>query len=89
MVWATREPGTARVEYRVGSAALARWTAISTFRSSSATGIPNYYQHEATLTGLGANTNYAYDLRNSDVDPTPGVVDEFHTAPLPGTGTIP
>ncbi len=88
VVWATREPGTARVEYRVGNAPWLVETAISTFRSSSATGIPSYYQHEATLTGLGANTTYEYDLRNSNVDPTPGVVDEFHTAPLPGTGTI-
>ena len=40
-----------------GSGALLVGTALSTFRSSSATGIPNYYQHEATLTGLDANTN--------------------------------
>ena len=88
VVWATREAGTARVEYRTGSGSLRVETAISTFRSSSATGIPNYYQHEATLTGLAANTTYTYDLRNADVDPTPGVVDQLRTAPLPGTGTV-
>ena len=88
VVWATREAGTARVEYRTGSGSLRVETATSTFRSSSATGIPNYYQHEATLTGLVANTTYTYDLRNADVDPTPGVVDQLRTAPLPGTGTV-
>jgi hypothetical protein len=40
------------------------------------------------LAGLAANTTYQYDLRNAGVDPTPAVVDQFRTAPLPGAGTI-
>ena len=88
VVWATREEGAARVEYRLGSGSTAVATAVSTFRSSSTTGIGSYYQHEATLTGLRAATTYQYDLRVAGVDPTPGVVDELRTAPAAGTGTI-
>ena len=52
VVWATRESGAAHVEYRTGTGPLLVAAATSTFRASSATGIPNFYQHEATLTGL-------------------------------------
>ena len=51
VVWATREAGAARVEYRTGTGPLLVPTATSTFRATSATGIPNFYQHEATLDG--------------------------------------
>jgi Big-like domain-containing protein/calcineurin-like phosphoesterase family protein/purple acid phosphatase-like protein len=88
VVWATRQPGSASVEYRVGAGSLAVAQATSTYRASSATGIPEYYQHEAVLTGLTASTSYQYDLRVAGVDPTPGVVDSFRTAPAAGTGTI-
>jgi acid phosphatase type 7 len=88
VVWATRESGAARVEYRTGTGPLLLAAATSTFRASSATGIPNFYQHEATLNGLSSSTTYQYDLRVAGADPTPGVVDEFHTAPATGTGTI-
>ena len=88
VVWATREAGSAAVQYRTGSDPFVTAVATSTFRSSSTTGIPSYYQHEAVLTGLHASTNYQYDLRVAGVDPTPGVVDQFRTAPAVGTGTI-
>ena len=88
VVWATRQPGAARVEYRTGSGSFSSVSATSTFRAMSATGIPDYYQHEATLTGLSPNTSYQYDLRLGDVDPTPGVIDSFRTAPATGTGTV-
>ena len=88
VVWATRQPGSASVEYRVGTGAISVAQATSTYRASSATGIPDYYQHEAVLDGLAANTTYQYDLRVAGTDPTPGVVDRFRTAPTAGTGTI-
>lgn len=88
VVWATTEQGPATVEYRTGSGSLSIATAASIFRSSSTTGIPSYYQHEAVLTGLRPSTTYQYDLRVAGVDPTPGVVDQFRTAPGAGTGTI-
>jgi hypothetical protein len=88
VVWATREAGPATVEYRTGSGSFSIAAATSTFRSSSSTGIPSYYQHEAVLPGLSPGTTYEYDLRVGGVDPTPGVLDQFHTAPVVGTGTI-
>jgi hypothetical protein len=88
VVWATRESGAARVEYRTGSGTWRSVAGISTFRAASATGIPDYYQHEVTLTGLSPGTIYQYDLRVAGVDPTPGVIDQFRSAPATGTGTI-
>jgi acid phosphatase type 7 len=88
VVWATREPGPATVEYWTGAGAHIAVTATSIFRSSSTTGIASYYQHEAVLTGLSASTAYNYDLRVAGLDCTPGVVDQFRTPPAPGTGTI-
>jgi Bacterial Ig domain/Calcineurin-like phosphoesterase/Purple acid Phosphatase, N-terminal domain len=88
VVWATRESGAASVLYQTGTGNTATAPATSTFRSSSTTGIPSYYQHEAVLTGLTASATYQYDLRLGASDPTPGVVDTFRTAPSPGSGTI-
>ena len=88
VVWATRESGTATVRYRVGTDTPSVTTATSTFRSSSSTGIPSYYQHEALLNGLTPGTTYHYDLRLGSADPTPGVEDSFRTAPPAGTGTV-
>ena len=88
VVWATREPGPASVTYRVGTGPTSTAQATTTFRSSSSTGITNYYQHEASLTGLSASTTYQYDLRVGAADPTSGVVDSFRTAPADGSGTI-
>jgi hypothetical protein len=88
VVWATREPGPASVEYRIGTEPTSTAQATTTFRSSSSTGIASYYQHEALLAGLSAGTSYHYDLRVGGADPTPGVVDTFHTAPPDGSGTI-
>ena len=88
VVWATRESGTAQVVYHPGSGGSLTATATSTFRASSSTGVPDYYQHEATLTGLSANTIYQYDLRNGGADPTPGITEQLKTAPADGTGTV-
>jgi hypothetical protein len=88
VVWATREAGAAKVEFRTGSGAWQSVSGTSTLRTSSATGVANYYQHEVTLTGLTAATTYQYDLRSGSADPTPGVVDQFRTAPTDGSGTI-
>ncbi len=88
VVWATREPGTARVEYRTGSGPLLVETAISTFRSSSATGIPNYYQHEATLTGLGANTTHVVRPAQRGRRPHARRRRSASDRAPPGTGTV-
>jgi hypothetical protein len=89
VVWATRETGAASVQYRAGtSGTFQSAPATTVLRSSSVTGIPTFYQHEATLTGLAASTTYQYDLRLGSTDATPGVIDQFRTAPADGTGTI-
>ena len=88
VVWATRESGTASVQYRTGTGTTSTATASSTYRASSATGIPSYYQHEALLNGLTPGTTYQYDLRLGAADPTPGIVDTFRTPPAVGSGTI-
>jgi Calcineurin-like phosphoesterase/Purple acid Phosphatase, N-terminal domain len=88
VVWATRQSDPASVVYWTGSQTPLSVNATSTFRSSSSTGIPDYYQHEATLSGLAANTTYQYDLRVHGADVTPNVTDRFKTAPLTGTGTV-
>ena len=87
VVWATRESGPAAVEYRAGSGSISNAPATSVFRSSSTTGLPSYYQHEARLDGLLPSTTYQYDLRVAGIDPSPDV-DQFRTAPPAGTGTI-
>ncbi len=88
VVWATRQSGSASVRHRAGSLPFEVTAATSTFWASSVTGLGDYYQHEAVLTGLTPNTSYEYDLRVGSADPTPGVVDHLRTAPTPGTGTV-
>ncbi len=88
VVWATRQSGPASVMYWTGNQTPVSVTATSTLRASSSTGIPTFYQHEATLTGLLASTTYSYDMRVSGEDVTPDVIDHFKTAPLTGTGTV-
>jgi acid phosphatase type 7 len=64
VVWATRQsgPATARVNGRT-------FNAVSTRFSAARTGFTyDYYQHEATITGLSAGTPYLYELRvNSQI----------------------
>jgi Calcineurin-like phosphoesterase/Purple acid Phosphatase, N-terminal domain len=88
VVWATRQSGPATVVYGTGGQTPLSVNATSTFRSLSSTGIPDYYQHEATLTSLAASTTYEYDLRVRGEDATPNVTDRFKTAPLTATGTV-
>jgi hypothetical protein len=81
IVWATLEPGpaTATVDGRT-------FTAVSTRFTASRTGFTNdYYQHEATITGLSASTSYAYTLSVGGVQ---AAADSFRTAPAVGTGSI-
>jgi acid phosphatase type 7 len=88
VVWATRQSGPASVIYWTANQTPVSVNATSTFRASSSTGIPDYYQHEATLTGLLASTTYQYDIRVRGEDATPNVTDRVKTAPLTGSGTV-
>ena len=82
IVWASREPGPAAV--RVGSQTFA---ATTTFFSSSATGVGDYFQHEALVTGLAPASDYAYQAFVGGVAATAGT-DHVRTAPDTGSGTV-
>ncbi len=88
VVWTTRESGAAEV--RFGTSSLSNTTvAQSRVFLASTTGLPyDFYQHEATLSGLAAATRYNFDVFVGGVDATPGTVDTFRTAPLTGSGTV-
>ena len=82
IVWATRESGTAtaRVDGRT-------FTATSTRFTSSRTGYASdYYQHEATVTGLDAATSYPYELYVGSARAASG--NSFRTAPSSGGVTF-
>lgn len=80
VVWASREPGPASVQLGGQS-----FPATTTFFPSSTTGITDFYQHEAAVTGLAAFTVYPYRLFTGATPATDGS-DRFRTAPETGTG---
>ena len=90
VVWATREAGTATLRY---------WTSgfnqplnaktETRFFPASSTGMPfDYFQHESRISGLVASTVFNYDLFINQTDVSPGLVDQFTTAPAPGSGSV-
>ena len=83
VVWASREPGPARVV--VGGRSV---TATSYFYDRGATGLTyDYYQHQALVTGLSASTLYGYTVYVGNTAASDGT-DLFRTAPTPGTGSV-
>jgi hypothetical protein len=87
VVWATREPGVAALRVWNAATAARMVPAQTRLVSAAATGMSvDYYQHEARVTGLAPTTAYSYDLRHDGADATPGITDNFSTAPSPGTG---
>jgi hypothetical protein len=87
VVWGTREGGAAAVRYRrAGSASWSTQPATSEMVSSATTGLPYaFVQHEARLTGLAPQTEYAYDVSVRGVILTEG---SFRTAPPTGAGQV-
>jgi hypothetical protein len=86
VVWATREPGTARVRYQDAAGSTTVPAATSLFPASR-TGMGDYYRHVARLEGLTPSTAYSYDVELDGADPIPGS-HRFVTAPPPGAGTV-
>ncbi|MGB2714071.1 MAG: Ig-like domain-containing protein, partial [Vicinamibacterales bacterium] len=87
VVWATSDPGVGQVRATVGSTTVTA-TAATTRYTAATTGLSaDYYQHEATVTGLSPGTTYSYDILVGDVDANPQT-DTFTTAPSVGTGTV-
>ena len=82
IVWASRSAGPAHA--RVGGR---DFPAVTTPYLRARTGLSyDYYQHEATITGLTPGTTYAYDIFITNVDVN-SWADQLTTAPVPGTGT--
>jgi hypothetical protein len=77
------------VRYRRGSAAPITIPAQSRRFAAATTGFGfDFYQHEATLSGLNPSTQYTYDVFVGNVDATPSTTDALRTAPMAGTGTV-
>ena len=88
VVWATREPGPAEVRYAAAGAAESNVAATSRLVPAAATGLSfDYYQHEATLTGLSPATTYSYNPFVSGVDVTPDS-GSLRTAPSDVSGAV-
>lgn len=63
LIWATAEPGAARVEYSASDQSNFRAAAAqSRWFPATPTG-DSYYQHQAELTGLAAGREYVYRVR--------------------------
>ena len=87
VVWATSDQGVGQVRATTGSSTVTT-TAATTRYAATTTGLSaDYYQHEATLTGLSAATTYTYDILVGGIDANPQT-DSFTTAPGAATGTV-
>ena len=82
IVWASTSAGPARAD--VGGQSYA---ATSTYFPTSTTGLPDYYQHEAAISGLQPGTSYPYRLFDAGRAVTNGA-DQLRTAPDTGTGRV-
>jgi hypothetical protein len=88
IVWATRELQSGAVQASADGAPPVTYPATSRAFPASVTGMASdYYQYEAALDGLSAQTIYSYKLQMNGADLTAGA-DRFTTAPAPGTGTV-
>lgn len=89
IVWASLEPGPAEVRYQVESGSETHVVSAGTtlFPAGSTGMASDYYQHEATLTGLTPSTTYTYDVFVDGTDAT-AVTDQLTTAPPTGGGTV-
>ena len=87
VVWTTAESGAGSVRYRAGNGSPVTVPAETRFFSSSDTNLGvSFYQHEARLSGLGANV-YSYEVLVGG-QAAAGGQGSFRTAPASGTGTV-
>jgi calcineurin-like phosphoesterase family protein/purple acid phosphatase-like protein len=89
VVWAAREDGAGEVRYGASPATLtSSILATSRLVSNATTGLGyDYYQFEARVTGLSADTTYTYQPFVSGSAITAGTA-TFETAPATGTGAV-
>jgi hypothetical protein len=74
IVWTTVEDGASEVHYGLADYSLVAPATSTYFTTPSTTPAPYkfYYVHEATLSGLTADTVYQYKIFTNDADLTPG-----------------
>jgi len=88
VVWATLDSASAELQFALPGQPPTVVPAATTLFDAAYTGMAaDYYQHEATATGLTPATTYSYDVRAGGAVVTPST-DEFTTAPAIGTGTV-
>jgi hypothetical protein len=88
VVWATEDDSFAEVRYAGPGVSTVVVPATTTLYSAAYTGMAaDYYQHEATLTGLESATTYTYELLAGGVSAT-AAPDQLTTAPPKGSGTV-
>ncbi|MBA3638841.1 MAG: metallophosphoesterase, partial [Acidobacteria bacterium] len=88
VVWATKEPGDAKVLVTGPAGSAITVTAPWKLYAATATGMAaDYYQFEARITGLTAATTYTYDIivANEDLN---AVTDTIKTAPATSASTV-
>lgn len=87
IVWTTPQAGPASVSFAPAGGSSTSVSAVSTLFPNSKTGLPDYYQHVASLTGLSPSTRYTYHVIVQGVD-LGSMTDQFTTAPANGSGTV-
>ena len=79
IVWTTAEGGPSEVRYGPGNTNLIVPATSTYFTTPSSAPYDRYYVHQATLTGLAADTVYQYAIFTNGVNLTPGGLATFRS----------
>jgi Calcineurin-like phosphoesterase/Purple acid Phosphatase, N-terminal domain len=80
IVWTTVENGASEVDYGISGYSLIAPATSTYFTTPASAPYNQYYVHEATLSGLTADTVYQYKIFTNGADLTPGGSVTFRTA---------
>ncbi len=80
IVWTTKEDGASEVYYGISDYNLIASATSTYFTTPAAAPYDYYYIHEATLSGLAADTVYQYQIFTNGANLTPGGSVTFRTA---------
>jgi len=87
IVWTTPQSGPASVSITPAGGSTTSVSAASTLFPNSKTGLADYYQHVASITGLSPSKTYTYHVIVQGAD-LGSATDQFTTAPAKGSGTV-
>src|SRR5215216_1654903 len=79
IVWTTVENGASEVDYGIGNTSLVEAATSTFFTTPAAAPYNQYFVHEATLSGLTADTVYQYKIFTNGADLTPGGLVTFRS----------